>query len=276
MKIYYLENPDKYPEKSFFVMSSFRYTLQTIPPSKLLHYISQAHLRSFLGIERYQALIERFNSSTSEKFSVREFKAWLANNSAFISELRASSLGQSAFGKYRESVERIQNPAFKTRAAQVRSSMTPARRGFQGCIMTKLKPSDIKRCVHDHNHEEYAHIRVVPTAALKKRVVELGHSNLGPIPVGAERKYLPRGLLSYIRRHPEDYQEYLTARSEELKQLRALKKTSQATNEEILDFVIPPESPRRMQTRSRTQHVRAAEPAGRRQRFVDTLSSSRK
>jgi hypothetical protein len=91
--------------------------------------------------------------------------------------------------------------------------MAEPRRGFLGCVATKITPAEYKECTEEYDNPEYQNLSLVPSGALKQSVYEkTGSPVLAPRP-NTHISNLPRGLRSYIRQHPEEYSDYL----EELK-----------------------------------------------------------
>ena len=65
-----------------------------------------------------------------------------------------------AFQKYQANYARMVDPVNKAKRVAVRKAMSDPRRGYAGCIATKVKPRDIKHCVDNYDRPEYSGIEL--------------------------------------------------------------------------------------------------------------------
>ena len=85
-------------------------------------------------------------------------KQELAKDFAFVDRLRHSPLGQQAFTKYLQSSARLTNPSVRAKSREVRREMAEPRRGFMGCVATKISPEEYKQCAESYDNPEYQSI----------------------------------------------------------------------------------------------------------------------
>jgi hypothetical protein len=189
-----------------------KYGIGNIPAKKLLHYVTKAQLVQAVGPEGFRVLQDRARQA-GEKMTAKFLKDELAKDFIFLEQLRTSPLGQQAFAKYAANSARLTDPGVRAKSRQVRQEMAEPRRGFLGCVATKITPAEYKECTEEYDNPEYQNLSLVPSGALKQSVYEkTGSAVLAPRP-NTHISNLPRGLRSYIRQHPEEYSDYL----EELK-----------------------------------------------------------
>jgi hypothetical protein len=201
-----------------------KFSLANIPAEKLLHFISLPDLEGILGAERFSAVQQQVKSAGMKPTS-KNLKSVLANDREFITNLRRSPAGQTAFDKYRQTSQRLLNPAMREKRAQVRSAMAGPRRGIVGCLATKVEPSDYQECVNTYDNPEYQDISIVPYQALRQSAYQKTKNPLlAPAKSATHISQLPHGLRSYIRQHPSEYESYLQERKAELKLLKSVKK----------------------------------------------------
>ena len=143
------------------------------------------------------------------------------NNLDFIAHLRQTNTGRLAFEKWAESY-----PDAKAKRVYTRKAMSDPRKGFLGCIATKVEPKDIRECVETYDNPEYQSISLLPAPLLKQQVYEkTGDELLKPME-GMHISNLPRGLRQYIYNHPDDYNDYLRERKAELEYLKSIRRTA--------------------------------------------------
>jgi len=185
-----------------------KYGLGNIPAKKLLHYVTKAQLVQAVGPEGLRVLQDRARQG-GQKVTAKFLKDEVAKDFVLVDQLRNSPLGQQAFAKYAANSARLTDPGVRAKSRQVRHEMAEPRRGFLGCVATKITPAEYKECTADYDNPEYQNLSLVPSGALKQSVYEkTGSAVLAPRP-NAHISNLPRGLRSYIRQHPEEYSDYL-------------------------------------------------------------------
>lgn len=207
------------------------FTIDNIPSDRLLHFIAKDDLITILG-DKFQPIQAEANA-TKSKLTAAFIKERVANDNEFIERFRRSAEGARAFQKYLESYARLTNPETKAKRAQVRKLMAEPRRGFIGCVATKLEPTDFKDCVDNYDRDEYQAISLVPSAALKDSAYhKTGESLLAPRPNQRQHiSYLPTGLRAYMLSHPDQYESYITERKAELKLLKAVRRNARYEQE---------------------------------------------
>lgn len=184
-----------------------KYSLETLPSKTLLHYVKRDELVKMLPAAAV-ADLQRQATAEGKKLTAKFLKDALQANPNFTVQLRNSALGVQAYQKYVANYQRITAPDVRAKSRQVRREMTEPRRGFAGCIATKIDPKVYKECAESYDNPEYQNISLVPSAALrqsayKKTGSQVLHSNAAHI------SDLPRGLKAYIREHPLQYMDYL-------------------------------------------------------------------
>lgn len=202
-----------------------KYNLQNIPPQKLLHYITKSQLISNISSQYYQELQNKALEN-NEKFSVKLFKQMLSSNSNFIKKIKNSDIGRQAYQKYVKTYLRMTNPKIREKASFARKYMSTPKKGFYGCISTKVNPNDFKDCVDNYYNDEYQSISSYPSKALRQSVYNRTNNELIKLPKNTHISYLPKGLKNYIRNHPDDYKAYIEERKSEIRYLKSLKKSS--------------------------------------------------
>ena len=207
-----------------------KYTLATIPASKLLNYAKREDIERVLGPGTVRSLENQAKERGEKELTSKMLKQLVAETDAYANSIRDADLGQQAFRKYQLNYERMVDPANKAKRVAVRKAMSDPRKGYLGCIATKVKPRDIKECVQNYDRDEYKGIEIVPVPALKQSVYEkTGAVVLAP-PAGKKGhiSYLPKGLRKYALQHPHEYDDYLEERRAELEYLRALRRNATA------------------------------------------------
>lgn len=197
------------------------HTIETLPPSTLLHYIKKDDLEKSISPAAL-AQIRAQAAATGKRATAKYVKAAiLAQDPGFVDTLRNSQLGLAAYQKYADNYARITSDQVRAKSQQVRSQMSTPRKGFMGCIATKVDPRTIKECVNTYDDPQYQSISLVPSAALKQSVYNKTGSDVMR-PTSAHISDLPRGLKAYIRQNPLQYMDYLDelrAQTEYLKSL---------------------------------------------------------
>ena len=185
-----------------------KFTLDTLPAKTLLHYVKKDEIVKALPP---QAVVELQRQATAQgqKLTAKFLKDAMLQNPDFTAQLRNSQLGAQVYQKYLASYQRITAPETRAKSQQVRHEMVEPRRGFAGCLATKIDPEVFKECAESYDNPEYQNIPLVPKAALKQSVYrKTGNEVLAAKP-GAHISALPRGLKAYIRANPLQYMDYL-------------------------------------------------------------------
>ena len=212
--------------------------IETIPSSKLLNFVKKDDLIRLLG-ERFRPIQAEANASGA-KLTASFIKGRVAPDNEFMDRFRRSPEGQRAFQKYLDTKDRLTRPETKAKRIQVRKLMSEPRRGFLGCVATKLDPDDFKYCVENYDRDEYQNISLVPSSGLKQSAWgKTGELALTPGP-RAHISNLPRGLRAYILAHPDQYASYLRERKAELDLLRSVRRNLAREQEEGMQ---PPQLP---------------------------------
>lgn len=213
--------------------------LQNIAPSKLLNYVVKDALIAFLTPVKYSEVEHRLRTTLNKStINLKEIKQYLSTRDDFISALRKSAFGQDAFAKYNAAVARLQN-IDRAQGQAVRKVMTAPRRRFEGCLATRLKPTDYEHCLDNFDNEEFDNIKMVPSS-LKQRVYEQGdQATKGILQQTVTKKTntfsdLPSGLRSYISNHPDEFKDYYEQRRHEVGLMKAvLKNLSKADKQNL-------------------------------------------
>jgi hypothetical protein len=201
------------------------YTLQNIPALKLLHYAKKEDLLRTLEPTRVRQLEEQARAE-DQTFSAKYLKTALALDDAFMEHFRESMLGNEAMTRYGDNYERMTDPVLVAKSRAVRSAMVAPRKGFLGCVATKLDPSDIRKCAQTYDEPQYRNVELVPRSGLKHAVFEhTGNQLLAPSP-RSHISYLPRGLKQYVTERPDEYADYIRERKAELEYLKSVKKNA--------------------------------------------------
>src|SRR3989338_493754 len=205
--------------------NNLKFSIETIPAQKLLHYVKKVDIVDLIGIEYFTELKQQAIDN-SEAFSVKYLKENLQRDSDFMNRLRNSNVGAEAFEKYADNAQRITNPELRAKALSVRSLTRPARIGYQGCIATRVEPRDIEYCTENYDNPEYQKISLFPCEKLKSKVYERTQNMaLAPRPK-QHISDLPRGLRAYIYKHPEQYRQYIEEKKAEIRYLKAVKRNT--------------------------------------------------
>jgi hypothetical protein len=207
-----------------------KYSLETLPSKTLLHYMKKEELVKMLPAATV-ADLQRQATAEGSKLTAKFLKNALQSNPNITLQLRNSPLGAQAYQKYVANYQRITAPDVRAKSQQVRREMVEPRRGFAGCIATKIDPNVYKECAESYDNPEYQSVSIIPSAALKQSVYrKTGNQVLAS--KATHISDLPRGLRAYIRDHPLQYQDYL----EELHAQGAyLKSVSRGVHEEQRD-----------------------------------------
>lgn len=186
-----------------------RFTLETVPIKTLLHYTKKEDLMRALP-QSVVAGLQREALQSGQKLTAKFLKDAIVGNADLANELRRSQLGQQAFQKYVANYQRITAPDTRAKSRQVRAELAEPRREFLGCVATKVNPRVFKECAEHYDEDpDYKNIALVPSAALKRSVFnKTGSRVMAPKP-GTHISDLPRGLRSYIRKHPVEFMDYL-------------------------------------------------------------------
>lgn len=211
------------------------YNRGTVPSLKLLHFAKKEDLMKQIGSE-HALKIEEKALLDGTKLTAKYLKQTLAEDENFMFAFRNSDLGADAFAKYEHSYELMTNPVTVAKGRAVRAAMAAPKKGFLGCVATKLDPEDFKTCARNCHKPEYQNIEIVPHKGLKQSVYErTANAALAPNPRGNSHiSYLPKGLQQYIIERPAEYKDYLKERKAELEFLKTVKKNVQREQEQQL------------------------------------------
>ena len=172
------------------------------------------------------AAIEQQARDENQRYSVKYLKEALATDATFMARFRQSALGRQALDKYDRNYARMTNPQVVEKSRTVRSAMSEPRRGFLGCIATKVSPGDIKSCAQNYFEPEYQSLQLVPRSGLKQSVYEhTGNPALAPS-AKSHISYLPTGLKRYISQNPDEYVGYIREKKAEIEYLKSVKKNA--------------------------------------------------
>ena len=200
------------------------HTADTLPSDKLVHYLTKDEVISVLG-DAYPAIVNEATVSGLKPTS-KYLKSRLLDNNDLVEQVRETELGARAAGRYNAHVQRLTNPATKAKSQAVRAAMVQPRHGFLGCVATKIKPKDLRNCVENYDAPEYQTIDLVPHQALKQSVyAKTRNPALAPTAAAAISE-LPKGLQGYIRRNPEQFDDYLEEKRAEVDFLRAVRRNA--------------------------------------------------
>ena len=198
-----------------------KYTIETLPAKTLLHYIKKDQIEKLIPPSALVGLRRRA-AEEGAKVTAKYLKAAVLSEPQFIENVRASDVGREAFQKYAQNFARITAPEVRAKSLEVRAQMAQPRKGFLGCVATKVDPKVYRECAQSYDRPEYQSISLVPSGALKKSVyAKTGNPALSARP-GTHISDLPRGLKAYIRANPIQYMDYLDelrAQAEYLKSL---------------------------------------------------------
>lgn len=177
-----------------------KYTLETLPNKKLLHFIRKDDILRSLPVD-FVADLQRQAVMQGQSLTAKFLKQALLQYHNIVAQLRNSPLGYQAYEKYLASIRRITAPEVRAKSQQVRGAMRAPRKGFTGCVATKVDPRVFAQCAEEYDNPEYRNIDLVPTSALKQSVFrKTGNPVLAPRP-GASINVLPRNLRGYMSRH---------------------------------------------------------------------------
>ena len=208
-----------------------KYGIGDIPAKTLLHYVSKKDLTEAMGRNVFTALQEQARAA-GKRVTAKFLKDAMLLDQGFVNQLRNSPLGMASYDKYVASVQRLTNPAVRAKSQQVRREMTQPRRGFVGCVATKLKPEDFRNCAENYDRPEYQSISLVPSASLKQSAYQKTASGVLAPRAGTHISQLPKGLKAYIYANPESYQDYLEERRAELDYLLAMGRNAREAERE--------------------------------------------
>lgn len=198
-----------------------KYSLETLPAPTLLHYVKKEQLEKAIPQNKLFQLRQQAAAS-GEKVTGKFLKNVLLQEPEFVAGLRNSPLGREAYQRYAASYMRITAPNVRAKSREVRSQLAEPRKGFLGCVATKVDPHVFKECAEGYDKPEYQSVALVPSAALKQSAFKkTGSAVLAPR-AGVHISDLPRGLKAYIRQNPLQYMGYLDeirAQAEYLKSL---------------------------------------------------------
>jgi hypothetical protein len=202
-------------------------TIDNLAPSKLLNYVQKDQLIEFVTPTRYAELEQRLRTSLNKpRVNLKDVKKHLASRADFVTSLREHPIGAEAFHKYTEAVNRLRS-IDRTQASAVRKVMTQPRRRFQGCLATRLKPSDYDHCLDNYTDEQFDNVKLVPPG-LKQRVYDRGDvATKGILEQTLTRKGnpmsdIPAGYRYYMSHNPDKFKEYFEQRRHEVGLMKAV------------------------------------------------------
>lgn len=206
-----------------------KYTLETLPLNSLLHLMKKEDLLSLLPNDERQTLeFEAFRKG--KKLTKEYLKEWVANRDddwtdQFENFIRSTPQAQTAFEAYLKNVERLRDPANKDMTKQKRDVLKQAKKGFLGCVATKMDPFDFEECVDDCDKPEYREVALVP-----RRLRQVAYEKAGLAAPSLDDpghiSFLPRGLRKYIETHPTDYEDYMDERKAEIEFLKTVRRNT--------------------------------------------------
>jgi hypothetical protein len=202
-------------------------TLENIAPSKLLNYVQKDALVAFLTPQKYAEVEQQLRVDLNKsKPNLKDVKKFLAFRQQFVVALQKSPTGEEAFKKYNAAADRLRG-LDRSKGAATRKVMTEPRRRYQGCLATRLKPTDYEHCLDNFDSDEYDGIKLIPSS-LTQRVYDNGNNATRNV---LEQKItgktntfsdLPNGLRSYISKNPDEFKDYYEQRRHEVGLLRAV------------------------------------------------------
>ena len=185
-----------------------KYSLDTLPAPTRLHYVKKDQLEKAIPQNKLLQLRQQA-TATGQKVTGKFLKNALLQDPEFVAGLRNSPLGREAYQSYATSYLRITAPEVRAKSREVRSQMAEPRKGFLGCVATKVDPHVYKECAEAYDKPEYQNVALVPSAALKQSAYKkTGNPALAARP-NVHISELPRGLKAYIRQNPIQYMDYL-------------------------------------------------------------------
>ncbi len=145
-----------------------KYTLETLPAKTLLHYVKKDQLEKLIP-PHILAGLRRQAVEDGVKVTAKYLKTAALQEPQFLENLRRSEVGQQAYQKYATNFMRITAPEVRAKSQEVRAQMAQPRKGFMGCVATKVDPKVFRECADSYDRPEYQNIALVPSAALKQR-----------------------------------------------------------------------------------------------------------
>jgi hypothetical protein len=188
-------------------------SILNIPASKLLHYAKAAELKDFYGVENYINLETLLYQQTGQKPTLPDMKKALLRNVEFINRLRGSQLGQTAFQRYKAASDRLKG-LDRTSIAVARPELSQARRGFIGCVSSKVPTEVFESCLEEYEDPAYQDVSLVPTGALKQKVWvnttdPAVKAALGPSVEGKVFSSIPQGLRHLMLSRPNEFRQLM-------------------------------------------------------------------
>lgn len=207
---------------------SYEYTVDTIPLRTLLNYLKKDELLENILTPEIRNQIELIAVKERKRLTKGLIRDWITSQDedwqrTFGTRIRQSPFGIVAFDQYKAAVERLRDPSNKEKSSQAKKATAHARKGFMGCIATKVKPADFKHCSQHFDQPDYQ-FDIVPAAVRQNALFKAGLTDKQPDP--RHISYLPLGLRQYIAKNPLLFEDYLEERQSEVKFLQAVRRNA--------------------------------------------------
>lgn len=205
-----------------------KYSLETIPLSTLIYYLKKDDiLDNILRPEMKQA-VELIAVEQKKRLTKSLIKEWIASQDPgwqqqFSTFVKQSQYGEAAFDRYLESVARLKDPVNKEKSLQARRAAADAKKGFLGCLATKVNPREFTYCGENFDNPEFQ-FDIVPNAVHANALYKAGLTDKIPDP--RHISYLPTGLRRYMAKNPLLFEDYLEERQAEVKFLQSVRRNA--------------------------------------------------
>jgi hypothetical protein len=200
---------------------------------KLLSFAKPGDIKKALGAQTFYTMLATLEIKLDRKPKLTEIKKHMKENIQYLKPLLAS---EDFLQKYAQAVEKRSSAdglAEKEKRQKAMEAMSIPRRQYKGCLATKIKPEDYEACLINYDdpeahYEKYSSI--VPYNALKQKeynkAVAKGDAERAKLPAlepEATIRDLPLGIRRYMKKNPEDFNNYLDEIKAEAKYLKTIK-----------------------------------------------------
>jgi len=181
-----------------------KYSLKTIPLQTLIYYLKKDDILDQILRPEMKEEIELLALKQRKRLTKSLIKEWISNHNEqwqqqFGQYVKQSQFGKQAIERYNENVARLRDPAVKEKSLQARRASANAKKGFLGCIATKVKPNDFSYCSENFDNPDYQ-FDIVPSIVRQNALIKAGLSDKSQDP--RHISYLPIGLKQYMAKKP--------------------------------------------------------------------------
>jgi len=202
--------------------------------AKLLKVATKNDLKKVLGVETFFKLVS-FLETSQGKSTLPLIKKGITQNEQLRAIIENSSLLQA---KYQDKQTKKSSPEFQIQQQHqkdLNKVMRKPKKQYQGCLASQLNPDQYNYCLssYDDPKMDYAkYSQMVPHKALRyneyRKALQNGeHEKASTLQLSNKQlssiRDLPTGIRLYMKKFPDDFEDYLSEVKAEAEYLQSIK-----------------------------------------------------